>query len=243
MPRGAAKKKKSLFSSSLYLAPPVFWTPATCQALCGTQRWIRRSPHSIGAPPERRRQTRAVNCKVWWGCRSGCLGRTLKWAETHVQEVYWDQPLWGMKAAGPGRGRSRTGRQSHQRPQSTPVELWSCSGLWSCPKLVQLLYPQVEQSSNVSLVRSLSPNEDSPEEGLSGELTASTSRWERCFCPVQGWSGSGRNCARKCFRVSLMLRMPLMDFPGGAVVENPPANAGDMGSSPGPGRSHMPRSN
>ena len=33
------------------------------------------------------------------------------------------------------------------------------------------------------------------------------------------------------------------DFPGGAVVKNPPANAGDMGSSPGPGRSHMPRSN
>ena len=33
------------------------------------------------------------------------------------------------------------------------------------------------------------------------------------------------------------------NFPGGAVVKNPPANAGDMGSSPGPGRSHMPRSN
>ena len=33
------------------------------------------------------------------------------------------------------------------------------------------------------------------------------------------------------------------DFPGGAVVKNPPANGGDMGSSPGPGRSHMPRSN
>ena len=32
-------------------------------------------------------------------------------------------------------------------------------------------------------------------------------------------------------------------FPGGAVVANPPANVGDMGSSPGPGRSHMPRSN
>ena len=31
-------------------------------------------------------------------------------------------------------------------------------------------------------------------------------------------------------------------FPGGAVVENLPANAGDMGSSPGLGRSHMPRS-
>ena len=34
-----------------------------------------------------------------------------------------------------------------------------------------------------------------------------------------------------------------MGFPGGAVVKNPPVNAGDMGSSPGPGRSHMPRSN
>ena len=27
------------------------------------------------------------------------------------------------------------------------------------------------------------------------------------------------------------------------MVENPPANAGDTGSSPGLGRSHMPRSN
>ena len=34
----------------------------------------------------------------------------------------------------------------------------------------------------------------------------------------------------------------LQGFPGGAVVENPPANAGDTGSSPGLGRSHMPRS-
>ena len=33
------------------------------------------------------------------------------------------------------------------------------------------------------------------------------------------------------------------DFPGGAGVKNPPANAGDVGSSPGPGRSHMPWSN
>ena len=32
-------------------------------------------------------------------------------------------------------------------------------------------------------------------------------------------------------------------FPGGAVVRDPPANAGDMGSIPGPGRSHMPWNN
>ena len=33
------------------------------------------------------------------------------------------------------------------------------------------------------------------------------------------------------------------DFPGGTVVKNPPANAGDTGSIPGLGRSHMLRSN
>ena len=32
-------------------------------------------------------------------------------------------------------------------------------------------------------------------------------------------------------------------FPGGALVKNPPANAGETGSSPGPGRPHMPQSN
>ena len=35
----------------------------------------------------------------------------------------------------------------------------------------------------------------------------------------------------------------LQGFPGGAVVENLPANAGDTGSSPGLGGSHMPQSN
>ena len=47
--------------------------------------------------------------------------------------------------------------------------------------------------------------------------------------------------------VPLLKRMHLkfiyQDFPGGTVVKNLPANAGDTGSSPGPGRSHMPRSN
>ena len=38
-------------------------------------------------------------------------------------------------------------------------------------------------------------------------------------------------------------KMLLQGFPGGAVVENLPANAGDTGSRRGLGRSHMPRSN
>ena len=30
-----------------------------------------------------------------------------------------------------------------------------------------------------------------------------------------------------------------MGFPGDSMVNNPPANEGDMGLTPGPGRSHM----
>ena len=40
----------------------------------------------------------------------------------------------------------------------------------------------------------------------------------------------------------LAIKKAVEGFPGGAVVENLPANAGDTGSSPGLGRSHMPRS-
>ena len=39
------------------------------------------------------------------------------------------------------------------------------------------------------------------------------------------------------------LNLKVLGFPGDAVVENLPANAEDTGSSPGLGRSHMPRSN
>ena len=35
----------------------------------------------------------------------------------------------------------------------------------------------------------------------------------------------------------------LLGYPGGSVMKNPPANAGDTSLIPGPGRSHMPRHN
>ena len=43
--------------------------------------------------------------------------------------------------------------------------------------------------------------------------------------------------------ISHLFKILQEGFPGGTVVKNPPANAGDTGSSPGPGISHMPRSN
>ena len=46
------------------------------------------------------------------------------------------------------------------------------------------------------------------------------------------------------FRILLLdQKLRVLDFPGGAVVKNLPAIAGDTGSSPGPGRSHMLWSN
>ena len=41
----------------------------------------------------------------------------------------------------------------------------------------------------------------------------------------------------------LLLERVWEDFPSGPVVKNPPANAGDTGSIPGLGRSHVLRSN
>ena len=74
------------------------------------------------------------------------------------------------------------------------------------------------------------------------------------------WRGCGENgillhCWWECkliqplwrtiwrFLKKLKIELPYEGFPGGAVVENLPANAGDTGLSPGLGRSHMPRSN
>ena len=44
-------------------------------------------------------------------------------------------------------------------------------------------------------------------------------------------------------KLSSIKKNECRDFLGDAVVKNLPSNAGDMGSIPGPGRSHMPRSN
>ena len=51
---------------------------------------------------------------------------------------------------------------------------------------------------------------------------------------------------RRCETFGSVQRLNLVDikkaegdFPGGTVVKNPPANAGDTGSSPGLGRSYM----
>ena len=43
--------------------------------------------------------------------------------------------------------------------------------------------------------------------------------------------------------IGVYLQKLSFGLPGGSMVKNPPANAGDTGSVPGPGGSHMPWSN
>ena len=52
---------------------------------------------------------------------------------------------------------------------------------------------------------------------------------------------SGKKTIVSRIHICFFKKKQAWDFPGGTVVKNPPANAGDTGSSPGPGRSHMPQ--
>ena len=61
----------------------------------------------------------------------------------------------------------------------------------------------------------------------------------------QCWGGGGGEMAilyDSMQHITSFKNYEFRDFPGGTAVKNPSAKAGDMGSSPGPGRSHMPQS-
>ena len=57
------------------------------------------------------------------------------------------------------------------------------------------------------------------------------------------WQSEAENFHLCPAKVKGTLENTCRDFPGCTEAKNPPANAGDMGLSPGPGRFHMPRSN
>ena len=49
-----------------------------------------------------------------------------------------------------------------------------------------------------------------------------------------------RSCNRQGYVPNSLKKCQWRDIPGGPVVKNPPANAADVSSIPGPGRVHIP---
>ena len=68
------------------------------------------------------------------------------------------------------------------------------------------------------------------------------SEWEKIFANEETNKGLiSKICKQPCSSISKKQttqskNRQKRDFPGGTEVKNPPANAGDTGSSPGPGR-------
>ena len=73
-------------------------------------------------------------------------------------------------------------------------------------------------------------------------LTLVVVRWMDLESVIQSEvSQKEKNKYRMLTHVYEILTSGTWGFPGGAVVESPPADAEDTGSCPGPGRPHMPR--
>ena len=68
-------------------------------------------------------------------------------------------------------------------------------------------------------------------------------RGSKILQAMQCGQKTAKTHTRACMRTHTHTQNHLEGFAGGPVVKNPPANAGDMGSNLGLGRSHMPRSN
>ena len=68
--------------------------------------------------------------------------------------------------------------------------------------------------------------------GLCRQTAEGSATHELCSIPHFSWENKNND--------NIILTS---GFPGGSVVKNPPAKTGDTGSSPDPGRSHMPWSN
>ena len=87
--------------------------------------------------------------------------------------------------------------------------------------------------------------------GFRVSQTLSSLLWSTSLMVIPGRKSrlnSTRSPGNGCFFADLrtkdrILKIHPLGFPGGSVVKKPPVDAGDTGSIPGPGASHLPWSN
>ena len=166
---------------------------------------------------------------------------------------------WGMEAA----GVARAGRAGSVLDVQEPGEVWTClyRGVCVCVHVhfaepeQKIMYVHTSTSAREHLCKHLYHGKRIQVHKLNAQQHPEPcARGRRCAEgePAGGLLyGLGTAITHVALgdgpstspgRQSCPLRYHKMGFPGGAVVENLPANAGDSGSSPGLGRSHMLRS-
>ena len=118
-------------------------------------------------------------------------------------------PPAGSVAAGSGREDGWTLMQCHQRPQPTPAALWSFSGGGVIPVgAIFVSSGGAVLECDLGQVASFRWGQSWRRDWAESWPPALADLRSVYFCPGSpGWSRSGRGCARKHFRVSLMLRI------------------------------------
>ena len=183
----------------------------------------------------------------------------LRWAQKK-----WDSTLrssfWRRKRAGAGGGPPRSlamksfmvlrftpRRQREQNQRSRYSPTWGMPSCQRCPSTQpHQRLPQAPEKRKM-------PRSPGPSSGWEKHILFLVGKRTPLLSPKQtehreyGVEERTLDLRKKLQSDSQLwfsyLFKPLLDFPRGAVVRNPPPSAGDTGSIPGPGRSHMPRGN
>ena len=224
-----------------------FLTLPVCQALggqsLGVQSWIWHSHRTQAPSLQQGRQSlkHSTSCVVPYG-RCLCPQSSEEWrnysscgwvrdlsrGRWHLHETWWS---WGNKET-PGRemtptrprGTTEIVQMKQSSREASARHTCSKDGGWrgAWEKVGLQVGGEGEATRCVWLTGyTVVPRED-PDAGAEP-----SNQWEFWY-KSNLWATS---------------KISSMGFPGGAVVKDLPANAGDSDSSPGPGRSHMPRSN
>ena len=139
----------------------------------------------------------------------------------------WQRPprtvlTWGSERLGLTPGRDSVPSPCHGHSTWPPLTF---RDLFTQPQTCKVLKQDFSQSPKDAAHKDL-------QEVVRACVLAQKQIAPVCLCG--GARGvKGKLCSEKFIR----------DFPGGLVVKNPSANAGDTGSLPDLGRSHMPRGN